>query len=151
MKRSLIFALIGLAGLLLNACAGETTKRTASLYDRLGGKPAIKMVISDFIDKLGSDPRITNQKILDRVARIDVDHLKALLTDQVCMAAGGPCTYTGRSMKDAHKGMDITETEFGYMVDDLVQTLDAYKVPQREQQELLALLAPMKSDVVQAP
>ncbi len=109
------------------------------------------MVISDFIDKLGSDKRITNQKIIDRVAIIDVNRLKMLLTDQVCMATGGPCTYTGRSMKETHTGMDITEAEFNIMVDDQVQTLNAYKVPQQEQDELLALLAPKKSDVVQAP
>ena len=66
------------------------------------------------------------------------------------MATGGPCTYAGRSMKEAHAGMDITEAEFEIMVDDLVQTLNAYKVPKKEQDELLALLAPMKSDVVQA-
>jgi len=135
----------------MTACASDMAQPKPTLYERLGGKEAIKMVINDFIDKLGSDKRITNQKIIDRVASIDVNRLKMHLTDQVCMATGGPCTYTGRSMKEAHAGMDITEAEFDIMVDDLVQTLNAYKVPKKEQDELLALLAPMKSDVVQAP
>ncbi|WP_455245798.1 group I truncated hemoglobin [Petrachloros mirabilis] len=151
MGKQFIIAILGLTALFMNACASEVTKPTPTLYERLGGKEAIKMVINDFIDKLGSDKRITNQKIIDRVASIDVSKLKMHLTDQVCMATGGPCTYTGRSMKEAHAGMDITEAEFNIMVDDLVQTLNAYKVPKKEQDELLALLAPMKGDVVQAP
>jgi len=151
MGRQLTFAILGLTTLFMTACASDMAQPKPTLYERLGGKEAIKMVINDFIDKLGSDKRITNQKIIDRVASIDVNRLKMHLTDQVCMATGGPCTYTGRSMKEAHAGMDITEAEFDIMVDDLVQTLNAYKVPKKEQDELLALLAPMKSDVVQAP
>ena len=135
--------------LLVSSCATEVQKQTPSLYDRLGGKTAIQMVVNDFIDKVGNDERITNQKVIDRLQAIDIDQLKQYVTEQVCMATGGPCVYTGRSMKETHAGLGITEAEFNYVVDDLVKTLKAYKVPQQEQQELLALLAPMKPDIVE--
>ena len=135
----------------LTACASEVQKREASLYDRLGGKKAIDMVVSDFIDTVGSDQRIQNPMVSERLADIDIGRLKGLVSDQVCMAAGGPCEYKGRDMKSSHMGLDITDAEFDYVVDDLVKTLDQYNVPAQEKQELLALLAPMRTEIVQAP
>jgi hemoglobin len=136
---------------LLSACATESPQPQASLYDRLGGKKAIDLVVHDFIDTVGNDPRIQNPKVSERLAAIDIDRLKELVADQVCMATGGPCEYKGRDMHSSHVGLDITNAEFDYVVDDLVKTLNQYKVPDPEQQELLALLAPMRTDIVQAP
>jgi hemoglobin len=133
---------------LLSACATDSPQPQVSLYDRLGGKKAIDLVVNDFIDTVGNDQRIQNQNVSERLAAIDIDRLKKLVADQVCMAAGGPCDYQGRDMHSSHVGLDITNAEF---VDDLVKTLNQYKVPDPEQQELLALLAPMRADIVQAP
>ena len=85
---------------------GDTTT-TRSLYDRLGGKAAITAVIDTFVARVAADPRI-NKKF----ARTNIPRVKAMLVDQVCQQTGGPCTYTGRSMKDAHRGMKVTEGEF---------------------------------------
>jgi hemoglobin len=71
-----------------------------------------------------------------------------MLVDQICQASGGPCTYTGRSMLDAHRGMAITDTEFGALVDDLVRSLDRFKVPATEKNELLTALGGMKPEIV---
>src|SRR5215470_2302767 len=78
------------------------------LYDRLGGKPAITAVVDDFIGNVAGDARI-NQ----RFANANIPRLKAMLVDQICEASGGPCKYTGQSMKVAHAGMKITDAEFG--------------------------------------
>ena len=137
--------------MLMSACATESHKPQSSLYDRLGGKKAIDMVVNDFIDTVGSDQRIQNPKVSERLGSIDIDGLKQLVADQVCMAAGGPCQYIGRDMKSSHVGLEITNAEFDYVVDDLIKTLNQYKVPGGEQQELLSLLAPMRADIVQAP
>ncbi len=136
---------------LMSACATDNLKSQASLFDRLGGKEAIDMVVNDFIDTVGSDQRIENPKVGERLGEIDIRRLKQLVAEQVCMATGGPCKYTGRDMKSSHAGLDITNDEFDYVVDDLVKTLNQYKVPEKEQQELLLLLAPMRADIVQAP
>ncbi|HET8761375.1 MAG TPA: group 1 truncated hemoglobin [Nitrospiria bacterium] len=140
-----IAAVVGLSvALAAVGCARHTTPE-ASLYDRLGGKPAITAVVGDFLQKVGSDGRIQHQPAPERVPM-----LTANLVDLVCQAAGGPCEYRGRPMKAAHAGMGITEGEFEAVVDDLVQTLDRYKVPEREKNELLAMLAPMRGDIVEA-
>jgi hemoglobin len=115
-----------------------------SLYDRLGGKDAIVAVVDDFVARCSGDDRI-NAKF----GRTDVPRLKKMLVDQVCDATGGPCTYTGRDMKETHTGMGVTKGEFDSLVEDLVATLDGFNVPKAEQEELLGLLGPMQGDIVE--
>ena len=115
-----------------------------TLYERLGGKDAITAVIDDFVARCAADERI-NAKFV----RTDIGRLKRMLADQVCQASGGPCTYDGRDMRETHDGMGVTAGEFDALVEDLVATLDQYGVPKPEQDELLALLGPMRSDIVE--
>jgi hemoglobin len=70
------------------------------------------------------------------------------LADQICQATGGPCTYTGRPMRVVHTGMHITDADFNALVQDLVKSLNKFNVPQQEQQQLLAILGPLKPDIV---
>ncbi len=113
-----------------------------TLYERLGGMDAITAVVEDFRDRVAADDRI-NLKF----ARTDLARLR--LIDQVCEATGGPCHYNGRSMKEAHAAMGVTKGEFNALVDDLVATLKQLKVPSAEQDELLAILGPLKSEIVE--
>src|SRR6058998_3955732 len=115
-----------------------------SLYERLGGKDAIAAVVDDFVARCGADGRING-----KFARTDVPRLKKMLVDQVCEAAGGPCTYSGRTMRITHTDMGVTSREFDALVGNLVMTLDRFNVPKPEQDELLGALAPMKSDIVE--
>jgi hemoglobin len=116
----------------------------SSLFDRLGGIDAITAVVDDFAARTASDSRING-----KFAKTDLGRLKAMLVDQVCEASGGPCVYTGRDMKEAHRGMGVTAGEFDALVEDLVATLNQFSVPGAEQQELLGLLGPMKPDIVE--
>lgn len=115
----------------------------ASLYERLGGKPAITAVVDDFIGNVAADTRI-NQ----RFGGANIPRLKTRLVDQICEASGGPCKYTGQNMRDAHTGMKITDSEFTALVEDLVKSLDKFKVPAKEKNELLGALGGMKPDIV---
>ena len=115
-----------------------------SLYERLGAMEAITSVVDAFVARCADDARI-NQKF----ERTDIPRLKKMLVDQVCEAAGGPCTYTGRDMKETHDGMGVTAGEFDALVEDLVATLDDFKVPKAEQEELLGLLGPLREDIVE--
>ena len=115
-----------------------------SLYERLGGIDSITAVVKDFRDRVARDDRI-NQKF----ARTDLGRLTKMLIDQVCEAAGGPCTYTGRGMKEAHAGMGVTTGEFDALVADLVATLNQFKVPKTEQDAVLGVLGPLKPDIVE--
>ncbi len=133
------------------AGSADTTQTAAapaasarSLYDRLGGRTAIAAVVDSFVAIAGADGRV-NKKF----ARSDMARVKTMLVEQICAQTGGPCTYTGRSMKEAHRNMGVTEGEFNALVEDLVATLKAFNVPQAEQDELLAALGAMKGDVVE--
>jgi len=116
----------------------------ATLFERLGGLDAITAVVDSFVARCAGDDRI-NAKF----ARTDVPRLKRMLVDQVCEASGGPCTYSGRSMKETHDGMGVTGGEFDALVEDLVATLDEFEVPDAEKQELLGVLGPMRSEIVE--
>lgn len=146
--RALNRVLTPLAALaLLYGCASnmQMQKPSASLYDRLGGKPAITAVVDGFVGNVAADKRINGF-----FARTDIPRLKRLLVEQICAGTGGPCTYTGRDMKTSHAGMGVSDAHFNALVEDLIKTLDKFKVPQREKDELLGILGPMKGDIVSA-
>lgn len=117
-----------------------------SLYERLGGLDAITAVVDDFVGRTTTDARIKH-----RFFNTDAVHLKKMLVELVCMATGGPCKYTGKDMVTAHAGMDLVDEEFNALVEDLVQTLDKFKVPEKEKGELLGALGPMKPQMVVGP
>jgi hemoglobin len=130
------------ACVLFYGCAGYAQMQP-TLYERLGGQPAITAVVDDFVGNVAADGRINGF-----FAKTDIPRLKRLLVEQICAGSGGPCTYTGRDMRSSHEGMGIADAHFNALVEDLVRTLDKFKVPQREKQELLSILGPMKSDIV---
>jgi hemoglobin len=116
----------------------------ASLYERLGGLDAITAVVDSFVARCAEDRRING-----KFERTDVPRLKKMLVDQVCEATGGPCTYSGRDMRETHDGMGVTAGEFEALVEDLVATLDEFDVRKAEQDELLGLLGPMRDAIVE--
>lgn len=126
-----------------SANAGETAAGK-SLYDRLGGKGAITAVVDTFVGTVGGDKRINGF-----FAGTDLVQLKMHLVNQICEASGGPCKYTGRTMKQTHAGMGVHEAAFGALVEDLMAALDQHKVGKTEKDELLGVLGPMKNDIVE--
>jgi hemoglobin len=134
--------------LVLVGCAttgGEQmAPKSQSLYERLGGKPAITAVVDDFVARAATDIRINGY-----FTNANIPRLKAQLANQICEASGGPCTYTGPDMKTLHRGMGITNADFSALVEDLVASLDTFRVPTREKQDLLALLEPLRGDIVE--
>jgi hemoglobin len=115
------------------------------LYDRLGKLDAIKAIVKDFVEeRVAKDVRING-----RFANTDVAHLEQMLAEQICEATGGPCKYTGETMKEVHAGIGVTEAEFRALVEDLVASLDKFGVPKAEQDELIGKLATMHDDIVE--
>jgi hemoglobin len=131
---------MALGGILM-ACASAPEPRT--LWDRLGGEPAVTVVVDDFIANVAADP-VINQ----RFARTDMSKLKKLLVEQICEATGGGCKYTGRTMRESHRGQKVTAAEFNAMGGDMLKSLEKFKVPQREKDELMALLGSMSPEIV---
>ena len=119
--------------------------RQKVLYDRIGGMDAIKAIVDELVTIIVADARINAM-----FANADLAGFKSKLADQLCQATGGPCTYTGKGMKEAHVAMNIKPADFDAFIDDFVQALRKFGVDEQEQQELRALLAPMQQDIVQA-
>ena len=146
MKKLLSIALLGvfvLAGCEMAAMKDDKSMAQKSLYDRLGGKPAITAVVDEFVARLAADNRVNK-----RFAKTDMPKLKAHLVDQICEATGGPCKYAGKTMPDTHKGMNITNDEFNWTGEHLAASLDKFRVPATEKNELLKAIGGMQKDIV---
>jgi hemoglobin len=127
----------------------DDKETTPSLYTRLGGIEAITVVVDDFLANVVAD-NVINGKFEATVSdTYRTQLLRANLIDQICAGASGPCSYKGKTMKAAHEGMGITEAEFNALVGDLVKALDDNGVPTAEKNELLGVLGPMKTDIVE--
>ena len=136
--------------LAFGACHHDTKPATTtppakeeSLFVRLGGLDAIKPLVDDFAGNILAD-----EKINARFKGVDPEKLKKLLVEQICHDTGGPCEYTGRDMETTHKGMKITDDEFGALVADLVKSLDKFKVNDKAKADLLTALGGMKPKIV---
>src|SRR3954454_11871102 len=123
-----------------------------SLYDRLGGVYNIATVVDDLIDRVMTDARLNaNPRVDEAHHRVSAAGFKYFVTEQVCSASGGPQTYSGRSMGDAHRHLMITDEEWQAFMDDLRQTFAKFDVPQPEQRELVAIVESTKEAIVVAP
>jgi hemoglobin len=114
-----------------------------SLYARLGGTANVTAFVSETIDKISSDPA-TNQSF----DKVNVQHVKDMIVDQICSLTGGGCSYTGDTMKDTHAGHHITNADFMTTVEVLRAAMRRHDVPLAARNELLEILAPMKRDTV---
>ena len=122
---------------------------TPSLYDRLGGLYPISAVVDDFIDRVYANATLNANPNIDR-ARDEMRKagLKVHVANLVCATTGGPCKYTGKSMKETHAGFHITQKEWDALLVDFRACLDKFKVPAAEQHELVAIVESTKADIV---
>ena len=118
-----------------------------SLYDRLGGYNAIAAVTDDFIGRLVGDKRFA--RFFGGHSKDSLKRIRQHIVDLLCEATGGPCVYTGRTMKASHEGLNISEEDWQVSVNHLVATLDKFKVGQREKDELLGAVSKLKNDIVE--
>ena len=119
-----------------------------SLYKRLGGYDALAAVTDDFIGRMATDKALS--RFFVGHSKDSLGRIRQLVVDQLCAATGGPCVYIGRDMKTAHAGMGITEADWGAAVGHLVATLDKFKVPEKEKNEVLGAVSSFKKDIVES-
>jgi len=129
---------------LMAAIAGAPAARADdSLYRALGQRATLERVVDGAMARWLADRRIA-----DTFGNLNLDRFKRRLTDQLCELAGGPCHYTGRNMYLTHKGLHLDIVQFNALVEGLQDAMDAAAIPFRTQNRLIALLAPMKRDIV---
>jgi hemoglobin len=128
-----------------------STEDAPSLYDRLGGVYNIAVVVDDFIDRIMSDARLNaNPRVDEAHHRVTPPGFKYYVTEMLCWAAGGPQTYSGRSMLESHRTLGITADEWDAFMDDLDQTLTKFTVPEPERGEVVAIVESTRGDIVTA-
>ena len=127
-----------------DATTGAQEKK--SLYIRLGGYDAVAAVVDDFVGRLVADKRLN--KFFVGHSEDSLKRIRMHVIDQLCAAAGGPCNYIGRDMKTTHHGLGITSDDWDASAKHLVESLDKFKVPQAEKDELLAFVGTLKKDIV---
>ncbi len=140
MRKLFLAAVFSVCPLVLLAADGHADE---SLYFRMGGAPVVARVVDQLLELSTTDPRTSRS-----FEKVNMKRLREKLNEQICALGKGPCEYTGDSMKDVHAGLDITEAEFYGLVEHLRVALDGNGVRQREKNELLEVLAPMKRDTV---
>lgn len=142
-----------LAGLLFGALTNgslsqaQVSADAQTLYKRVGGYDAIAAVTDDFLGRLAADKQMS--RFFVGVGADSLRKLRQHVVDQLCEATGGPCYYFGRSMKTVHAGLGITESDWQITVKHLMATLDKFKVPDKERNEILTMFAGLKNDIVE--
>ena len=126
--------------LLLTACASQPK---TTLYDDLGGQPAIDAIVDNFIKEIAADPQI-----FPYFADSHVSRFREKITEHFCHISDGPCQYTGDNMVDIHVGMQISENHFNRVVDLLYNAMAQDNIPHRPQNRLIARLAPLRKDII---
>jgi hemoglobin len=118
-----------------------------SLYQRLGGYDAIAAVSDEFISRLATDDQ--EKRFFVGFSSDSKTHIRQLFVDLVCKVTGGPCAYVGRDMKTAHAGIGITKADWDHSLKIFGEVLSKFKVGDKEQQDLAALLGPLEKDIVE--
>lgn len=126
--------------------AARAQEKEKSLYERLGGYDAVAAVVDEFIKRLGEDKQLG--RFLTGLSTDSKKKLRQHVLNQFCAATGGPCIYTGRDMKTVHTGLGITDAEWEIGAKHLADTLDKYKVPKKEKDEVIAFVSSLKKDIV---
>lgn len=114
-----------------------------TLYDSLGGQPGVERIARNAVAIYLTDPRIRED-----FDNINPDRIRTRLAEQICQLAAGPCTYHGRSMRDAHAGLEVTEAKFNAVAEGMQTAMRQAGIPYWTQNRLMALLAPMHRDIV---
>ena len=115
----------------------------ADLYEQIGGEPVLRKTVEEFIVIMEKDDRINFA-----FGNTDITKFKQLLFEQMCNITGGPCKYTGRTMKESHEKLAVNNVMFNALAEDVYIAFDRAGVPYRLQNKVMAIFAPMQRDIV---
>lgn len=141
LKRLIAPLLLGMA-MVLVGCQSMSGQADASLYQQLGEREGIADVVEDLLYLIVEDDRINQQ-----FKGMDVAQFHHNLTDQLCELSGGPCSYTGREMRELHSDMAITDTQFNALAENLILAMEENDIPTGAQNRLIKRLLPLHPDI----
>ncbi|MBL4855462.1 MAG: group I truncated hemoglobin [Idiomarina loihiensis] len=130
--------------LLLVALLFSPLSFAQSLYQQLGEQQGIETIVEEMLYRVGGDERIAHH-----FDGVDIMRVHKLISEQVCDLSGGPCDYSGEDMKTSHRNMGVDNADFNALVEHLIAAMEKENVPVSAQNQLLGVLAPMHSDIVE--
>lgn len=136
-KSILVFVCV----LSLTACSSAKPKET--LFEQLNGKRGIENIVNHLIKGIAKD-----KQVFPYFAKASVSHFREGFITHLCAIAGGPCIYRGDNMIDIHTGMKINEADFNRVVELLINAMEASEVGYSTQNQVLALLAPLRQQII---
>lgn len=116
----------------------ETTHPSETLYQQLGERSGIANIVEDLLYLIVEDDRINEQ-----FRGVDVRQFHTNLTDQLCELSGGPCTYSGRKMRESHSDMNVTDTQFNALAENLILAMEQNNIATGAQNRLIKKLVPL--------
>ncbi len=134
---------LAITGLVASFAIAGGARAGGTLFEQIGGQPKLTATVDSLVEVMLADDRINFA-----FAQTDLAKFRKLLYDQLCELTGGPCTYRGRNMFEAHKKLNATNAQFNALAEDLYIAFDKQGVPYRLQNRVMALLAPMQPDIV---
>jgi hemoglobin len=127
-------------------------KSSATLWSRLGGEPAVRAVVHEFVALGANNPKVNfvrqGKPNEWKPKEGDIAKLEQRLVEFISEHTGGPLKYKGRDMVTAHRGMQISNDEFDALAADLGAALDKFKVAKKEKDELIAVVAGTRGQIV---
>ena len=142
-RRFMGMGIVVLSGLLLLSVADDSVAGAHLVYERLGYQSGVEKVVDYFLANVAGDDRVNG-----RFADTDMARLRSNLIDQVCEATDGPCTYQGKSMREAHAGMGITEAEFAIIAGHFGAAMEQAGVGASDHATVMSVLSAMQDDIV---
>lgn len=122
-------------------------EQQATLYERLGGYDAISAVVDEFLERVWDDPTVG--RFFIGMGTDTRNQLRQKNKNLLCFNTGGPCKKINRPLNVTHKGLGITDQEFDIVVNHLDRTLEDFKVPKKEHQEVMTKVGKLRSYVVE--
>jgi hemoglobin len=119
-----------------------------SLYERLGGATGIAALVDDIVEAHMNNPLIKARFLPYRDDRDTLAKVKHHTCNFFGAGSGGPEQYSGRSMRDTHRGMNISEQEYMAVVDDILDTLDKHKIDDQTRKDVLAIVYSLKEEII---
>ena len=118
-----------------------------SLYERLGGAAGISALVDDIVEAHMANPLIKARFLPYREDTDTMTKVKRHTCDFFGAGSGGPEQYSGRTMRDTHRGMNISDEEYAAVTDDIMQTLAKHDIDEQTRQEVLTIVQSLKGDI----
>lgn len=122
--------------------------QTRSLYERLGSAKGIRAIVEDIVEAHMTNPTIKSRFLPSKDDPAHLEQVKTHLCNFLGAGSGGPEQYGGRSMPDAHRGMNVSEAEYMAAVDDILAALGKHGIDEQSQKDVLAIAYSLKSQIM---